>query len=189
MVKRSRVWTRAQVQSCWKQQCHRILETSNPGRRDRLVSSGDFRFVVENKIFSPYCLQAARNWCNGFPKTNEVQKIWNNRERKTEWKLNAYKHNFPGEFLLLLLFWIPVWASAWIWTGLPICSWRTDELLKKAKASLKTTGIENVQRRMSRSYQILGQFEKHRVNPCRLAFVHRLACSLCGTFHNWEGWS
>ena len=50
------------------------------------MSSGDFRFVLQTRIFVGLIIldlflkarifvnsvQAARNWCNGFPQTNEV---------------------------------------------------------------------------------------------------------------------
>ena len=152
MQKQSRVWTQAQVQSCWKQQCRQILATFNPGRKGRLASSGTFnyfRFVWHKKYlcWNQEYLLVCTAFCAGCSKP--VQRLSQNERgafseiTKFHQNLNNTQCTFclPGVYLLWLRFLTLVWLSNWTMTVRP-ARWRPERFLKMSKTSLKSNGIE-----------------------------------------------
>ena len=153
MVKQSRAWTRAQVQSCWKQQCRRILATSNPGRRDRLASSGDLWWKTRIFVgFHRILCRLLETGATAFPKRTRciLRNDKNPPDRISDkdplWRESQiFKMFISGAFHLWLPFSTPVSASTWTMTVFPAIRWRWEKSLEKSRTSLN--GTEEVQRR------------------------------------------
>ena len=109
MGKHSRVWTPAQVHFCWRQQSRQILATSKLGRRVRLVSSGDFRFVLPNKNifrfnYSRFVFESKNicEFCAGCSKLvrrlspNERGAFWERTKTRKRENLRFAKRSFQG---------------------------------------------------------------------------------------------